>query len=179
MYYNQSLVDSEPETMEEVMEIAERDTNVDNDEYGFLMEADNFYYVYPFFSGYGAYVFGNVDGTYDISDIGLDNEGAEKGGELVKTWFEEGYIPQDLTPDIMNGLFKEGKVSTVINGPCTAREYEDTIVDELAATPLPLLENGEVPKSFVGAKSYMLSYYSENKEWAEDLMAYITNKENS
>lgn len=25
----------------------------------------------------------------------------------------------------------------------------------------------------------MLSYYSENKEWAEDLMAYITNFDNS
>lgn len=180
MFYNKELVEDEPETMEEVMEIAENDTNASEDEFGFLMEAANFYFVYPFFSGYGAYVFDNVDGNYDISDIGLANDGSKEGGNLVKSWFDNGYIPQDLTPDIMNGLFQEGKVSTVINGPWMVREYADAIgEDNLGATPLPLLENGEVPKSFVGVKSYMLSYYSENKEWAEDLMAYITNAENS
>lgn len=179
MYYNKALVDGAPETMEEVLEIAEKDTNAAEDKYGFLMEAANFYFVYPFFSGNGAYVFANDGGNYDISDIGLANDGAKVGGDLVQSWFDNGYIPQDLTPDIMNGLFQEGKVSTVINGPWAMRDYASAIGDDLGATPLPLLDNGEVPKSFVGVKSYMLSYYSENPEWAEHLMAYITNEENS
>lgn len=179
MYYNKSLVDEAPETMDDIMAIAERDTDAANDEYGFLMEAANFYFTYPFFAGYGGYVFDNVDGNYDITDIGLANEGSIEGGELIKSWFDNGYIPQDLTPDIMNGLFREGKVSTVLNGPWMVREYQDGIGDDLATMPLPLLDNGEHPKSFVGVKSYMLSYYSENKEWAEDLMAYITNFDSS
>ncbi len=179
MYYNKALVDDAPGTMEDIMKIAEKQTDAKKDEYGFLMEAANFYFTYPFFSGYGAYVFANDDGVYDIDDIGLDNDGAIKGSELVKEWFDEGYIPQDLTPDIMNGLFSEGKVATVLNGTWMVREYTDGIGDDLGVVPLPLLENGEHPKSFVGVKSYMLSYYSENKEWAEDLMAYITNFDNS
>ena len=179
MYYNKSLVEEEPETMADIMDIAERDTDASNDEFGFLMEAANFYFVYPFFSGNGAYVFANNEGVYDISDIGLANEGAIEGGQLVQSWFTEGYIPQDLTPDIMNGLFTEGKVSTVLNGPWMVREYQDALGDDLGVMTLPLLDNGEHPKSFVGVKSYMLSYYSENQEWAEDLMAYITNFDNS
>lgn len=179
MYYNKSLVDEEIETMEDLMAIAERDTNASNDEFGFLMEAANFYFVYPFFSGNGAYVFANDAGNYDIADIGLANEGSIEGGNLVQSWFDNGYIPQDLTPDIMNGLFQEGKVSSVINGPWMVRDYSEALGDDLAAAPLPILDNGENPKSFVGVKSYMLSYYSENKEWAEDLMAYITNFDNS
>lgn len=179
MYYNKTLVDEEPETMEDIMKIAAADTDASNDEFGFLMEAANFYFVYPFFSGYGAYVFANEAGNYDINDIGLANEGSIEGGELVKSWFDEGYIPQDLTPDIMNGLFQEGKVSTVLNGPWMVREYQDALGDDLGVMTLPLLDNGEHPKSFVGVKSYMLSYYSENQEWAEDLMAYITNYDNS
>ncbi|MBP1969355.1 arabinogalactan oligomer/maltooligosaccharide transport system substrate-binding protein [Virgibacillus natechei] len=179
MFYNKSLVDSEPESMEDIMNIAESDTNASNDEFGFLMEADNFYYVYPFFAGYGSYVFANEDGNYDISDIGLDNEGAVEGGELVQSWYEDGYIPQDLTPDIMNGLFQEGKVSTVLNGPWMVRDFAEALGDDLGAVPMPVLDNGEHPNSFVGVKSYMMSYYSENKEWAQDLMAFITNKENS
>ncbi|WP_339316509.1 extracellular solute-binding protein [Oceanobacillus sp. FSL W7-1304] len=179
MYYNKSLVAEEIETMEDLMAIAERDTNASNDEFGFLMEAANFYFVYPFFSGNGAYVFANDAGNYDIADIGLANEGSIEGGNLVQSWFDNGYIPQDLTPDIMNGLFQEGKVSSVINGPWMVRDYSEALGDDLAAAPLPILDNGENPKSFVGVKSYMLSYYSENKEWAEDLMAYITNFDNS
>ncbi|ASN04663.1 sugar ABC transporter substrate-binding protein [Virgibacillus necropolis] len=179
MYYNKSLVDEAPATMEDLMAIAKRDTKPEEDKFGFLMEAANFYFVYPFFSGNGAYVFANEDGNYDISDMGLANEGAIEGGKLVKSWFDNGYIPQDLTPDIMNGLFKEGKVSTVINGPWMVREYSDALGDDLATAPLPKLSNGEVPKSFVGVKSYMLSYYSENPEWSQDLMTFITNEKNA
>lgn len=178
MYYNKSLVDA-PETMEDIMEIAAEYTDSSKDEYGFLMEAANFYFTYPFFAGYGGYVFANDEGNYDIQDIGLANEGSIKGGELIQTWFEEGYIPQDLTPDIMNGLFREGKVATVINGPWMVREYSEGIDEDLGVVPLPLLENGEHPKSFIGVKSFMLSYYSDNKEWAQDLMAYMTNYDNS
>ncbi len=179
LYYNKSLVDGVPETMEDLMTIAEEKTNTDKDEYGFLMEAANFYFTYPFFSGNGSYVFANNNGNYDINDIGLNNEGAVKGGNLIKSWFDNGYIPQDLTPDIMNGLFKEGKVATVINGPWMVREYQDSIGNDLQAAPLPVLDNGENPKSFVGVKAYLLSYYSENKEWSQDFMSYVTNTENA
>lgn len=179
LFYNKSLVEETPKTMADLMAIAESDTNAGEDKYGFLMEAANFYFTYPFFSGNGAYVFANDNGSYDTNDIGLDNEGAIAGGELIQSWYDNGYIPQDLTPDIMNGLFKEGKVSTVINGPWMVKEYSEALGDDLVAAPLPLLDNGENPKSFVGVKSYMLSYYSENKEWSEDLMAYLTNSENA
>ncbi|SHM50849.1 extracellular solute-binding protein [Gracilibacillus kekensis] len=179
LFYNKSLVEEAPATMEDLMAIADEQTNADNDEYGFLMEAANFYFSYPFFSGNGAYVFAEENGVYDIEDIGLNNEGAVQGGELIQTWFENGYIPQDLTPDIMNGLFKEGKVASVINGPWMVREYQDALGDDLQAAILPKLDNGENPKSFVGVKAYLLSYYSENKEWAEDFMAYLTNSENA
>ncbi|GAE93393.1 maltose/maltodextrin ABC transporter [Gracilibacillus boraciitolerans JCM 21714] len=180
LFYNKSLVAEAPATMEDLMAIAEEQTNAANDEYGFLMEAANFYFTYPFFSGNGAYVFAEENGSYDITDIGLNNEGAVEGGKLIQSWFENGYIPQDLTPDIMNGLFKEGKVATVINGPWMVREYQEALGDDLQAAILPKLDNGENPKSFVGGvKAYLLSYYSENKEWANDFMAYVTNSENA
>ncbi len=179
LFYNSTLVDGAPETMEDLMAIAEEHTNAGNDEYGFLMEAANFYFTYPFFSGNGAYVFANNDGVYDIEDIGLNNEGAVEGGKLIQSWFDNGYIPQDLTPDIMNGLFKEGKVASVINGPWMVREYQEALGDDLQAAILPKLDNGENPKSFVGVKAYLLSYYSDNKEWAEDFMAFVTNSENA
>lgn len=180
MYYNESLVDEAPETMKDLMDIATNKTDENNDEYGFLMEANNYYYVHPFFAGFGGYVFGvDDDGSYAIDDIGLNNEGSVEGGELIQSWFDDGYMPKDLTEDIMNGLFKEGKVATVITGPWMAREFSNALGDDLNASIIPILDNGENPKSLVGVKSYMLSSYSEEKEWAQDLMEFMTNKENS
>src|SRR5699024_8830894 len=60
-----------------------------------------------------------------------------------------------------------------------AREFSEGLGDDLGAVTLPALDNGETPNSFVGVKSYMVSYYSENKEWSEDLMEFLTNEENA
>ncbi|MDF0726976.1 extracellular solute-binding protein [Cytobacillus sp. S13-E01] len=179
LFYNKDLSPEAPSTMEELTALASSQTDAAQDKYGFLMEAANFYFVYPFFAGYGGYVFNKEGGAYDASDIGLANEGAVQGGELVQSWFTNGYIPKEITGDIMNGLFTGGKVAAVITGPWNIATYRDALGDKLATAPLPLLENGENPKSFVGVKSWMVSSYSENKEWATKLLQHITNQENS
>lgn len=170
LFYNKDLVPEAPKTMEDLMKIAKEKTNAAKDQYGFLMEAANFYFVYPFFAGYGGYVFHNKDGKVDTSDIGLANDGAVKGAELVQSWFKNGYIPKEINQDIMNGLFTKGNVATVISGPWNIATYRDALGDKLATAPLPVLENGEHPKSFVGVKTWMLSAYSKNKEWATQQM---------
>ncbi|MCM3113123.1 sugar ABC transporter substrate-binding protein [Lederbergia lenta] len=177
-FYNKDLVDKAPETMDELMEIAKTQTDQSKDEYGFLMEAANFYFSYPFFAATGGYVFNKEDGAYDVNDIGLNNEGAIKGGELIGSWFKEGYIPVEVNPDIMNGLFNDGKTAVVITGPWNIPTYKEALGDKLGTAILPKID-GNVPQSFVGVKSWMLSSYSDNKEWATDLMKFTTNTENS
>ncbi|WP_457786437.1 sugar ABC transporter substrate-binding protein [Geobacillus sp. Geo 8.1] len=179
VFYNKNLVPEAPKTMDDLMNIAKEKTNAAKDQYGFLMEATNFYFVYPFFAGYGGYVFKNENGKYDTSDIGLANDGAVKGAELVQSWFKKGYIPKEITGDIMNGLFTKGNVAVAITGPWNIASYKEALGDKLATAPLPVLDNGEHPKSFVGVKTWMLSAYSQNKEWAVDFMKFVTNEENS
>lgn len=178
VFYNKELVDEAPATLEELTAIAEEQTDEAAGTYGFLTEAANFYFAYPFFGSYGAYVFGNENGSYDTADIGLNNEGAVEGGKMVQSWFEEGYIPVEIDPDIMNGLFTDGKVATVITGPWSIPSYKEALGDNLGAAVLPEI-NGENATSFVGVKSWMVSEYSEYKEAATDLALFITNEENS
>ncbi|MBO8156238.1 MAG: extracellular solute-binding protein [Bacillaceae bacterium] len=178
VFYNKDLIDKAPETVDELMSIAEEYTNTANDEYGFLMEAANFYFVYPFFKTYGGYVFKKEDGAYDVEDIGLANEGAVQGGELIQSWFTNGYIPVEINPDIMNGLFTDGKVAAVLTGPWALADYKKELGDRLGTAILPKID-GEVAQSFVGVKSWMLSPYSEHKKWAADLMKFMTNEENA
>lgn len=177
LFYNKELVPEAPETMDELMEIA-RDLT-DGDNYGFLMNALDFYFVYPFLTGSGGYVFGqDADGLYDPSDIGLNNEGSVAGATTIQSWFDEGLIPEGIDIDIMNGLFMEGKVGMVVNGPWAIPDYVDALGDNLAIATLPK-DNGEVLSSFAGNKGWLVNYYTENQYWATELALFLSNEENS
>ncbi|MGD7045254.1 sugar ABC transporter substrate-binding protein [Jeotgalibacillus proteolyticus] len=177
-FYNKDMVDEAPATMDDLMTIAEEQTDESTETYGFLMEAANFYFSYPFFGANGAYVFNNEDGAYDVEDIGLNNEGAVAGGELIQSWYENGYIPVEVNADIMNGLFADGKVGVAITGPWQIPAYQEALGDSLGTAILPTVD-GTNATSFVGVKSWMVSDYSENKEAATDLALFLTNEENS
>ena len=179
LFYNTDLIPEAPETMDELLDIARDLTNAANDEYGFLMEATNFYFTYPFLAGPGGYVFGrDADGAYDITDIGLANEGAVQGGQLIQSWFEEGLMPRGITGDVMSGLFMDGKVGAVVTGPWSIPDFSDALGENLAVTTLPTIDGNNL-NSFSGVKGWFVSEYSENKDWATDLALFITNAENS
>lgn len=176
-YYNKSLIDTPPETIEDVLEMSKEITDASQDKYGFLVSPE-FYYLYSFMNAYGGYVFGEENGVYDPTDVGLDNEGSIEGLSKYKEFLDEGLMPKTLTVDIMDGLFKEGKVGMVISGPWNMPLYKEALGDDVATAPLPKM-NGEVAPSFVGVKSWLVSYYSDHPEWAADLAKFMTNDENS
>ncbi|AOM83411.1 sugar ABC transporter substrate-binding protein [Salisediminibacterium beveridgei] len=177
LFRNTDLVPDAPETMDELMDVA-RDLT-DGETYGFLMEATNFYFSYPFLTAPGGYVFGqDDDGVYDPDDIGLASEGAVEGAEIIQSWFEEDLMPTGIDGDIMNGLFTDGQAGMVVTGPWSIPDYEEALGDSLEISPLPEM-NGERLSSFSGNKGWLVNYYSENPYWATELALFLTNAENS
>lgn len=177
LYYNEDLISEEPETMEDLEVIAEDLTDASDDQFGFLFPATDFYYSFPFMAGHGAYIFAEEEGVYDQNDIGLANDGAVEAGELIQNWYESGYLMSGVDHDIAQGLFSDGNVGAIINGPWALRELEEALGDSLSTAPLPQLENGEYPKTFLGTKGWMLSQYSEYPEAATELAVYLTSEE--
>jgi arabinogalactan oligomer / maltooligosaccharide transport system substrate-binding protein len=177
LYYNKELIPEAPETWNDLEKLAQDLTDTANDEYGFLYPATDFYFSFPFMAGYGAYIFGEQEDIFQTDDIGLASEEAIKGGELIQRWFESGYIPTGITQDVAGGLFNEGKVGAVINGPWALAEFKEALGDKLGTAPLPTLENGEHPITFLGTKGWMLSAYTEYPEAATDLAIYLTSEE--
>ncbi|WP_096189445.1 sugar ABC transporter substrate-binding protein [Evansella halocellulosilytica] len=177
LFYNTELVPEAPETMDELMEIA-RDLT-DGSTYGFLMEAANFYFTYPFLTGPGGYVFAqDEEGIYNTDDIGLASAGAVEGAETIKTWFDEGLMPTGIDADIMNGLFTDGQAGMVVSGPWSIPDYREALGDNLGVAPLPSWD-GEPLNSFAGNKGWLVNYYSEEQYWATELALFITNAESS
>src|SRR5699024_6281376 len=178
IFYNKDFVSEEPETIDDLKSLLEEHSDTSKDQYGFLMKPNDLYFAYPFFKNYGGYIFGGDTGEYDTSDVGLNNDGSIEGGKLFQSFFGNDKIPTSTTVDVVDGLFTEGKVGAVINGPWSIASYKEALGDKLGFVPFPAINN-EPSQTLVGVKSWFISYYSENKDWAKDLALFITNEENS
>lgn len=177
LFYNKELLKDTPQTWADLEKFSSTFTDAGAKKYGFLIDGTNFYYTNMFMQGNGGYIFGtDKDKGYNVADIGLTNDGAVQGAKLVQSWFREGYIPASITGDVMDGLFKEGKVGAVVSVPASLVNYKSVLGDKLAVAPLPKLENGKRPPSFLGIKGWVLSPYSKNKEWAAKLALHMTSK---
>lgn len=184
LFYNKDLVDEEnlPETLDEWYELSEELVS-ETDNYGFLALWDQIYYAQSIMSGYGGYVFGlDEEGNYDVMDIGLNNSAAIEAAEYIQRFYEEGIFPSGIIGeqgiDTLDGLFSEGRVAAVISGPWNTGPYADAGVD-YGVSALPYVSEDQRMSSFMGAKGYHVSTYSEYPELAQELILFLTNEENA
>lgn len=178
--YNKDLMKEVPKTLEDLYTFAKENTKGEN--YGFLALWDNFYFAHGIIGGMGGYVFKNNDGKLDPADIGLNNDGAVEGTEYIQKWYKEGLFPNGIIGEnggsAMDGLFTEGKVAAVMNGPWSFKPYQDAGIN-IGMAALPTLHNGEHVKTFMGVKGWHVSAFSKHQEWATKFLEFITNDENS
>ncbi|SMF65108.1 carbohydrate ABC transporter substrate-binding protein, CUT1 family (TC 3.A.1.1.-) [Paenibacillus barengoltzii J12] len=177
VYYNKALIDQVPAALEDVAELSAALTDPTKDQYSFLMVPD-FYYVIPFITNYGGYIFGEKDGKYDPADLGLNNEGSVQGMTAFADFIKRTGIPVTMTSDVMDTLFLEGKAGMVINGLWAMKTYSDKLGDQLGTASIPTV-NGKSAPSFVGVKSWFISAYSEHPSWAKQLALFLTKSDSS
>jgi arabinogalactan oligomer/maltooligosaccharide transport system substrate-binding protein len=171
LVYNKALVETAPTTMDELVSMSKSLTQ--GDQYGFLYQIDSFYYSYPFVAAYGGYIFKWTGSDYDVTDIGLANEGAIEGLTYITDLVnEEGLMPFDTTADVMNSLFTEGKVGMIITNPAMVPSYKDAGID-IGVAPIPTTPNGGSPKPFATYTGFSVSSESENTDAAADLAIYL------
>ncbi|RLL46708.1 extracellular solute-binding protein [Oceanobacillus piezotolerans] len=177
--YNKELMPEPVATFDELFKFSKEMAGTD--QYGFLALWDNFYFGNSIMQGHGGYVFGGEDGVQDSQDIGVNNEGAVEGAAYIQQWYEE-IFPSGIIGEsggsAKDGLFQEGKVASVMDGPWAFQGLNEIGMD-YGVTPLPTLPNGEYPITFMGVKGWHVSNFSQNKEWATILVEWIANEENA
>ncbi|THE12454.1 extracellular solute-binding protein [Bacillus timonensis] len=182
LYYNKDLISEEelPQTLEEWYDYSKEVT--DGKKFGFLALFDQIYYAQGVMSGYGGYIFGQDNGSFDAQDIGLDNEGAIQGAEFIQKFYSEGLFPTGIIGEqginVLESLFTEGKATAIISGPWNIDPFTKAGVN-YGVAKLPSLANGENMSAFVNVKSYNVSSYSKNPELAQQFVEFIANEENS
>lgn len=175
LFYNKDLVGEAPATFDEVIAYAKENTDAKNNKFGFMWDVGNFYFSYPFLSGFGGYVF--KDGI-DPDDMGLNNEGAVEGAKFLQSLKE--ILPLnagDINNDIKTSLFSEGKLGLNIDGPWAVGTFKSAGVN-FGVVPLPTLPNGEHPKSFSGVRAWYVNAYTKYPKAARLFARYATSKKN-
>lgn len=176
LFYNKALVQTPPQTWDELVDFAKTFNNAADGKYALSWEVGNAYFSYIFLSSFGADLFG-PDGT-DKSQHMVNSDAAVQG----MTYFQNlrknilDVAQADLTGDFMNAGFQEGNIAMVITGPWSISGYKEAGVDfGVAALPrFPGMENP--PASFSGIRGLYVSAFSEHPEEAQRFAEFCITK---
>ncbi|MCM3129261.1 MULTISPECIES: maltose ABC transporter substrate-binding protein [unclassified Paenibacillus] len=176
VFYNKDLIEAVPADWDGVKEFASTFNDTKSNKFAIMWDVGNGYNAFPFFGGYGAYVFGS-DGT-DPTDIGLNNEQGIEAATFMQSLKE--ILPlnsSNINGDIRKSLFTEGKLAMNVSGPWDVGSLKEGVAN-LGVGVYPSLPNGEPMKPFSGVKSYFVNANTKYPNAAKLFADFITNAEN-
>lgn len=171
LIYNKALLSTSPQTMDEVLALAKDFQG--KGLFALLFPIDNFWFSYPFFSAYGGYIFKWSDNGWNPEDVGFDNTGAIEGLTYLQDLVaKEKLMPADVSWDVMNGMFTEGKAAMIITNPMTIPSYKDAGI-QIGVSRIPKTPNGGYPRPLATYTGFSVSSYSQYPEEAASLAVYL------
>ncbi len=172
LIYNRDIIEEIPATLDELLALAQE---ASDDVYGFLYDYTNVFFNWGFFSGYGAYIFGQTEQGYDVFDIGLNKPEAVRALEFLVGLSESGLIPPGTNYEVAHSLFLEGKVGATINGSWVLSDYRNAGID-YAVGLIPPLADGDVHRPLITVGGWSISAFSDKKEQAARLIEFLASE---
>ncbi len=171
LFYNKDLLDSAPQTIEELIAFGQTFNDKKANKYALLWDVQNYYDSRMFFSLYGAYEFGS-NGT-DANDIGISSGQAHKGLAALKSVQSEiQFNPFDMrNPQVRRGLFAEGKVAAIVDGPWATKQYMESGIN-VGVVPMPTYD-GLHPRTFSTVRLAVVSAFTEYPMAAQLFADYL------
>jgi arabinogalactan oligomer/maltooligosaccharide transport system substrate-binding protein len=168
--YNKKLLPGGvPKTWDAFIAAAQKLTNLDKQEFGFLAPIDNQYHMNGIYRAYGAYVFGKNA-----------NEGAIKAAQTINDLrFKYKLIPEGTEKyELETDLFLKGKVAMWQTGPWSMSGVKDAKIDY----GIGLLPKPPGAKSnwqpFIGVRGLVMNAYSKNKDVTAAFARFAVSKQN-
>jgi len=133
-----------------------------------LWDYNNAYFTFPLMMANGGYAFRKVDGSYDGTRTGVNNDGALQGAQALAALIEGGAMPSGVDYGVMEGAMSKGEVAMIINGPWAWKGLDDAGID-FGVARVPPLEGAEVAP-FVGVLSAGINAASPNADLAAEFL---------
>lgn len=171
---NRDLVPEVPGTFEAFVATARELTTPAMAGFLQVQETDTFFYNYIWINSLGGYVFGRDDaGNLNPSDLGLANEGAVQGAEVMRDLrYSAGLVPPGIDYAAMHDRFLEGSVAMIYNGPWAVPEYQAAGLN-IEVTPIPPREDGTAFSGFMSAQGAVVNAFSDSQADATLLAAWL------
>lgn len=165
LFYNTDMVNAVPKTWEELVEQA-------SESGGVQFDATSIYYDLGFVRAAGGYIFKYENGAYDVSDIGLDNEGAVTAYGFINDLCNKyNLLSSSVTADIARSNFQNGMTAYYIGGPWDIDGFKSAGTP-FAIAPMPTFNDGTFVTP-VGTQISFVSNKSEKQEAAWNFIMYL------
>ncbi|BFU62646.1 maltose/maltodextrin ABC transporter substrate-binding protein MalE [Rodentibacter abscessus] len=166
LIYNKDLTPEAPKSWEEILELDKKLKKEGKN--AIMWNLAEPYFTWPVVASNGGYAFKFVNGSYDVSDIGVNNQGAQKGLQFVVDMVKNKVINADMDYAVAEASFNKGESALTINGPWAWGNIEKSKINYGVAV-LPTL-NGKASKPFVGVLSAAVNAASPNKDLAKEFL---------
>lgn len=167
LFYNKKLIPTPPRTWAQFV--------ADANKHGFGFAQHNLYYDYAYIGGMGGYIFKDVNGTLNPSDIGLDGPGAIKAFTLLRKMDATyHWMTPSTTGNISVANFESGKLGMILDGPWDISKMQAAKID-LGVTRIPSLPNGHPATPFLGVMTAAVNARGHNVPAAQSLAKYMAN----
>jgi len=151
LLYNKDMIDSPPETFEEMETIMADHYDPNNGQYGLSHPIDA-YFASAWMHAFGGYYFQVNDDGEGETGVALDE--TKEAMEFVRDHIWE-YIPNDVNPEPQQQVFQAGNAPFAVNGPWTIGTFEDNGIN-VGVTSFPTVE-GNNPKPYTGTSMWYFS----------------------
>ncbi|MCA9235578.1 MAG: extracellular solute-binding protein [Planctomycetales bacterium] len=188
LVYNRQYITRPPTTTDELVELAQQNTiDADKDgspkRYGLVWNYTEPFFVVPFLTGYGAWVFEESSG--DDSAVhgipALDTPAAVAAYQFVSDLRSKyRVLPRSADYEAAAELFRSGKAAMLIDGDWSWQGYVASDRIDAAVAPLPTVSATGLPMApMVAPKGYSLTSFTSGQE-ADDgaaLIEFLTSEE--
>lgn len=167
LIYNKDLVPEPPTAFEDIPALHEQ--LAENGKRAILWDYNNTYFTWPMLAAAGGYIFGEADqGGVDVTDTGVNTDGAKLGASILVDLVESGVMPRGADYGAMEASFNKGETAMMISGPWAWGNLEKSGID-FGVTTLPTVD-GQPSKPMVGVMAATLNSASPNKDLAVEFL---------
>lgn len=136
LLYNKKLIDTPPQTTDELVALAKAHTDVARGRFGLAYAYDDFFLHAALMNGFGGGVF-DANGR-----LMLDDPRNIAASNLVQSWRGKlDLLPDDPTSSLVASLFNSGRAAMIFNGPWFLGEIAPEI--EFGAAVLPKISEAQ------------------------------------
>lgn len=167
LYVRTDRVPTPPQTFDELLAIAHRETDAARGRYGLVYPDADLFFHSPLIFGLGGRV---MD---DTGRPAVDNAGVVRSLALARRLFvEEKILPDDPSPVTESAMFSDGRTPMVISGPWFRSEIDRGV--PYAVAPLPAAPGGQPSSGFSTCEGVMMSHRTRHPREAFALMRFLS-----